>query len=88
MDVETALTRARYHGPPMRYVFALPLLLIATPALASVPPHSGVIHTRSMPELSDIALFGMAVTGVWLARRALRKRFAKQADTSSAAPKD
>ncbi|MDB5681521.1 MAG: hypothetical protein JWO16_1326, partial [Sphingomonas bacterium] len=34
--------------------FALPLLLLATPALAQAPPHSGVIHTRSMPELSDI----------------------------------
>jgi hypothetical protein len=55
--------------------FALPLLLIATPALAGVPPHSGVIHTRNMPELSDIALFAMAAAGVWLARRALRKRF-------------
>jgi hypothetical protein len=55
--------------------FALPFLLVTTPALASVPPHSGVIHTRGMPELSDIALFAMAVAGVWLARRALRKRF-------------
>ena len=57
--------------------FALPLLLIATPAFAAVPPHSGVVHTRGMPELSDIALFAMAVGGVWLVRRALRKRFAK-----------
>ena len=73
----------------MRFAFALPLLLLATPTLASVPPHSGVIHTRSMPELSDIALFGMAVAGVWLARRALRKRFAKQADImAEAATKD
>ena len=72
----------------MRYFLAPPLLLIALPALASVPPHSGIVHTRSMPELSDIALFGMAVAGVWLARRALRKRFAKQADTRAAAPKD
>jgi len=66
----------------MRYV--LPLLVLASPAFAAVPPHSGVIHNRSMPELSDIALFVMAVAGVWLARRALRKRFAKPAD----APKD
>ena len=73
----------------MRYLLALPFLLFAAPALASVPPHSGVIHTRSMPELSDIALFGMAVAGVWLARRALRRRFAKQADTTAeAATKD
>ncbi|WP_066808595.1 hypothetical protein [Sphingomonas asaccharolytica] len=72
----------------MRYASALSLLLLAPPALAMVPPHSGVIHTRSMPELSDIALFGMAVGGVWLARRALRKRFAKQADTPADTPKD
>jgi len=72
----------------MRYASALSLLLLAPPALAMVPPHSGVIHTRSMPELSDIALFGMAVAGVWLARRALRKRFAKQADTPADTPKD
>ena len=64
--------------------FALLLLLTGTPALAQVPPHSGVVHTRSMPELSDIALFAMAVAGVWLVRRALRKRFAKPTD----APKD
>ena len=57
--------------------FALALLFLAAPALAQVPPHSGVIHTRGMPELSDIALFAMAVAGVWLVRRALRKRFAK-----------
>ncbi|MBN8813942.1 MAG: hypothetical protein J0J06_00685 [Sphingomonas sp.] len=60
--------------------FVLSLLLFATPAFAQVPPHSGIIHTRSMPELSDIALFAMAVGGVWLVRRALRKRF-KQPDT-------
>jgi hypothetical protein len=65
----------------MRYALALPLLLLATPALADdPPPHSGIIRERRAPELSDIALFGMAVAGVWLARRALRKRFAKQAD--------
>jgi hypothetical protein len=62
--------------------FALPLLLLATPAFAQAPPHSGVIHTRSMPELSDIGLFAMAVGGVWLARRALRKRF-KQPETNA-----
>jgi hypothetical protein len=72
----------------MRYALALPLLLLAIPTLASVPPHSGVIHTRSMPELSDIALFGMAVAGVWLARRALRKRFARQSDATKAVSKD
>ena len=57
---------------------ALPLWLLATPAFGA-PPHSGVIHARSMPELSDIALFVMAVAGVWLVRRALRRRFARSA---------
>lgn len=70
----------------MRY--ALALFVLATPAFAAVPPHSGIIHTRSMPELSDIALFVMAVGGVWLARRALRKRFAKQGDTTKAVSED
>jgi len=64
----------------MRSALAL-FAFVATPALAAVPPHSGIIHTRSMPELSDIALFAMAVGGVWLVRHLLRKRFAKQADT-------
>jgi hypothetical protein len=68
----------------MRYALALPLLLLATSAFADdPPPHSGIVRTRSMPELSDIALFGMAVAGVWLARRALRKRFAKQAGAAA-----
>lgn len=72
----------------MRYASALSLLLLAPPALAMVPPHSGVIHTRSMPELSDIALFVMAAGGVWLARRALRKRFAKPADAAKTPAED
>ncbi len=40
--------------------------------------HTGVIRARSAPELSDIALFVLAVAAVWLARRALRKRFGKR----------
>ncbi|MBX9797003.1 hypothetical protein [Sphingomonas sp.] len=39
--------------------------------------HSGVPRPRTAPELSDAALFVMAVVGVFLARRALRARFAK-----------
>ena len=39
--------------------------------------HTGVVHARTSPEASDIALFGFAAIGVWLVRRALRKRFAK-----------
>lgn len=62
----------------MRLLSGLFLLQFAAPALASVPPHG----TRTMPELSDIALFVMAVAGVWLVRRALRKRFARPADTA------
>ena len=38
--------------------------------------HSGVVHPRTGPALSDIALFVVAALGVWLARRAMRKRFA------------
>ncbi|QQV76894.1 hypothetical protein H5J25_16120 [Sphingomonas aliaeris] len=51
-------------------------LLFILPTALVAQPHSGVIHSRSMPELSDIALFGMAVLGVWIVRRAMRARFA------------
>jgi hypothetical protein len=51
--------------------FAFPLLLLASPAFAADA------HQRTSPELSDIALFVMAVAGVWLVRRGLRKRFAR-----------
>jgi hypothetical protein len=47
------------------------------PLLAVQSGHSGIVHPRTGPELSDIALFGFAAVGVWLVRRALRKRFAK-----------
>jgi len=57
--------------------FALPFLLIAIPAFADTP---GAPHQRTSPELSDIALFIMAVGGVWLVRRGLRKRFAKPSE--------
>lgn len=39
--------------------------------------HSGVAHVRTGPELSDLALFGVAVVAVALVRRALRRRFSK-----------
>ncbi|MCM8729614.1 hypothetical protein ACFO8O_01340 [Hephaestia sp. GCM10023244] len=56
----------------------LPLLLLAAPALAAAPvPHSGTAAPRTAPELSDIALFAMAAAGVFLARRAMRRRFDK-----------
>ena len=54
--------------------FAL-ALLIAAPAFADEPPHTGVAGTRSMPELSDLALFACAAGGVWFVRRRLRARF-------------
>ena len=54
------------------------LLLIATPALADIDVgHSGVATPRTGPALSDIALFMAAAIGVWLTRRALRKRSRK-----------
>lgn len=55
----------------------VPLLLIATPALAAA--HSGVAGTRTMPELSDIALFACAAFGVWFVRSRLRARFRRDA---------
>ncbi|WP_168377359.1 hypothetical protein [Sphingomonas sp. Leaf343] len=37
--------------------------------------HTGIVHPRTGPALSDIALFACAFLGVWLVRRALRRRF-------------
>ena len=51
--------------------------MITLPLLAMQSGHSGIVHPRTEPELSDIALFVFAVMGVFLVRRALRKRFAK-----------
>jgi len=67
----------RYTHPMLR--FAL-LLMIAAPALAEEPPHTGVAGTRSMPELSDFALFGVAAAGVWFVRSRMRARFRKAKD--------
>ncbi|MBX9731666.1 MAG: hypothetical protein K2X59_10085 [Sphingomonas sp.] len=50
------------------------LLAFASPAFAA---HTGVVHPRTAPELSDIALFVMAAAGVWVVRRAMRARLAK-----------
>jgi hypothetical protein len=58
----------------LRFAF---LLLIAVPALADEPPHTGVAGTRTMPELSDIALFAVAAGGIWFVRRQMRARFRK-----------
>ena len=53
------------------------LILLAAPVLAA-PPHSGIPNTRTMPELSDVILFLIAVAGVAIARRALRARFRRK----------
>ena len=58
-------------------LFGQPDAMIALPVLAVQSGHSGIVHPRTGPELSDIALFVFAVMGVFLVRRALRKRFAK-----------
>ncbi|MBW4331538.1 hypothetical protein KY084_11730 [Stakelama sp. CBK3Z-3] len=49
----------------------------AFPAWAQAPAHSGIIDRHGF-ELSDIALFVVAVLGVWFARRALRTRFRRR----------
>jgi len=59
-------------------------LLIAAPAFAVTPAHTGVPKIRTGPELSDIALFVIAALGVWLVRRALRARFAKRPKADNA----
>jgi len=50
--------------------------MIALSVLAS--GHSGTVHPRAAPELSDIALFVVAVVAVWQIRRAMRRRFTKR----------
>lgn len=42
--------------------------------LAVASGHTGVARVRTGPELSDAALFVMAVLGVWFVRRGLRAR--------------
>jgi ABC-type nickel/cobalt efflux system permease component RcnA len=50
--------------------------MISLAALTVAGGHSGIVHARAGPELSDLALFVVAGVGVWLVRRALRRRFA------------
>lgn len=53
-------------------------LFVVAPAFAAA--HTGdVAARRSMPELSDIALFVFAALALWFVRRAMRARFRKQA---------
>lgn len=51
------------------------LLLLAAATIDN--GHTGVARPRTAPELSDIALFVVAVAIVWLTRRALRRRMRK-----------
>jgi len=67
----------RRRGFRCEHRFGQPDPMIALPLLAVQSGHSGIVHPRTGPELSDIALFAFAAIGVWLVRRALRKRFAK-----------
>lgn len=48
------------------------------PLLAAASGHDGVVHPRTAPEPSDIALFILAVLAVWLTRRALRRRLQRK----------
>ncbi|WP_230481262.1 hypothetical protein [Sphingomonas sp. Leaf21] len=36
--------------------------------------HSDVVNVRTHPELSDVALFVVAIGAIWFLRRALRRR--------------
>lgn len=67
--------------PGMRPCILLPLLLLATSAMAAdAPAHSGVAGSRTMPELSDLALFVCAAGGIWFVRSRLRTRFRRRRD--------
>ena len=57
--------------------------MIAVQAASVAGGHSGIVHRRTGPELSDVALFVVAAVGVWIVRRALRRRFARTADFSA-----
>lgn len=46
--------------------------------LAVASGHSGIVHPRTAPAFSDVALFVAAVVAVVVLRRALRKRFRKR----------
>jgi hypothetical protein len=52
----------------MPRVLILLLLAMASPSWAAV-------ERRSMPELSDIALFLVAAFALWFVRRSMRRRF-------------
>lgn len=58
-----------------------------TGLIATAYAHSGVIRTRTHPELYDIVTFALAVVVIIFVRRALRARFARRR-RRDAAPKD
>ncbi len=60
-------------------------LLLAAPAFAD-GGHGGVATARTGPELSDAALFAVAIVAVWLTRRALRNRKPLHPATKNRAP--
>jgi len=64
------LTAAGYAS---RMRWCLPILLLASSALAVTPAHTDVPKIRTGPEPSDIALFVMAAGSVWLVRRFARR---------------
>ncbi|USU05068.1 hypothetical protein NF699_18895 [Sphingomonadaceae bacterium OTU29LAMAA1] len=53
--------------------------MTAVAVLSVAGGHSGIVHRKTGPEWSDIALFVVAAFGVWLVRRAMRRRFAHRA---------
>lgn len=54
-------------------VFSALVVFVSPDTLLAAPPHTGqVIHDGF--ELSDVALFVLAVAGVWFARRSMRRR--------------
>lgn len=42
--------------------------------MATHTAHDGIVRTRSMPELSDLALALFAAVAIWFVRRSLRRR--------------
>ena len=53
--------------------------MTAVTILSIAGGHSGIVHRKTGPELSDVALFVVAAIGVWIVRRAMRARFARRA---------
>ena len=58
----------------MRTLFLF--LLLIGPAFADTG-HDGIVHPRTAPEWSDVALFVFAAVAIWWTRRALRPRTPK-----------